>query len=253
MLTSEAEKKLISGAVANFISLQSSLPSKKENTSLFLPDTQPQKAVPTNDSALSTSALTPNPNPTPTLPPNKVVLLGIKPKLCNKKAEIVSKKDSTTKKVCEQKLTKNNKTAQKGARSKKEITKCAHVDGIYYASGMCKNCYHSKGRNKLATKCEHTDRKLYAHGVCKACYLRNYHKKPEKWTDFQTNQKGSVVAEGGVQQNHSVTNQIPFGNAISNVNEEQEEQVDRKSKINNTGESGFQTVQNKGADSRATI
>lgn len=47
----------------------------------------------------------------------------------------------------------------------------------YYASGMCKNCYHSKGRNKMAEKCEHTDRKLYARGVCKACYLREYHNR----------------------------------------------------------------------------
>ena len=42
---------------------------------------------------------------------------------------------------------------------------------------MCKNCYHSKGRNKMASKCPHSDRKLYARGVCKACYLRDYHNR----------------------------------------------------------------------------
>ncbi len=52
------------------------------------------------------------------------------------------------------------------------ITKCEHVNDQYYASGMCKNCYHSRGRIKLAELCEHRDRKLYARGVCKACYLR---------------------------------------------------------------------------------
>jgi hypothetical protein len=60
-------------------------------------------------------------------------------------------------------------------KHRKEITKCPHKEQDYYASGMCRNCYHSKGRNKTATLCEHTDRKLYAKGVCKACYLRDYH------------------------------------------------------------------------------
>lgn len=45
---------------------------------------------------------------------------------------------------------------------------------------MCKNCYHAKGRTKLATKCEHKDRALYAKGVCKNCYLSIYHKKKRK-------------------------------------------------------------------------
>ena len=62
-------------------------------------------------------------------------------------------------------------------KHRKVITKCQHVNDHYYASGMCKNCYHSKGRNKMAEKCEHHDRKLYARGVCKACYLRDYHNR----------------------------------------------------------------------------
>jgi hypothetical protein len=41
---------------------------------------------------------------------------------------------------------------------------------------MCKNCYHSKGRKKLADKCGHEDRILYAKGMCKNCYLSIYHK-----------------------------------------------------------------------------
>lgn len=57
------------------------------------------------------------------------------------------------------------------------ITRCEHVNDHYYASGMCKNCYHSKGRIKKAELCEHKDRKLYARGVCKACYLRDYHNR----------------------------------------------------------------------------
>lgn len=65
----------------------------------------------------------------------------------------------------------------KAIKHRKVITKCAHVEEHYYASGMCKNCYHSKGRNKMASKCEHHDRKLYARGVCKACYLREYHNR----------------------------------------------------------------------------
>lgn len=34
----------------------------------------------------------------------------------------------------------------KEVKHRKLITMCEHVDGDYYAGGMCKNCYHSKGR-----------------------------------------------------------------------------------------------------------
>lgn len=59
---------------------------------------------------------------------------------------------------------------------KKVITNCCHSDLSYYANGMCKNCYHLKGRTKTATKCDHKERKLYSKGVCKNCYLSVYHK-----------------------------------------------------------------------------
>ena len=57
-------------------------------------------------------------------------------------------------------------------KTQSKVTRCEHTDANYYAQGLCRNCYHSKGRLKLATDCEHSDRKLYARGVCKACYLR---------------------------------------------------------------------------------
>lgn len=67
------------------------------------------------------------------------------------------------------------KTGVQNNRIKKLATKCEHTDRVHYSKGMCRNCYHSKGRTKMADQCEHTDRKLYARGLCKACYLRlNY-------------------------------------------------------------------------------
>jgi hypothetical protein len=59
---------------------------------------------------------------------------------------------------------------------KKAISKCPHGEKSYYANGMCKNCYHAKGRKKLASTCGHPDRILYAKGQCKNCYLSRYHK-----------------------------------------------------------------------------
>lgn len=53
---------------------------------------------------------------------------------------------------------------------------CPHTTLPFYAKGMCKNCYHSKGRIKLADKCSHVDRANYAHGVCRNCYLSAYHR-----------------------------------------------------------------------------
>ena len=74
-----------------------------------------------------------------------------------------------------QKLKKEKKDALP-KKSYKVISKCKHAESTYYAAGMCKNCYHAKGRTKLASKCEHNDRPLYAKGICKNCYLSLYHK-----------------------------------------------------------------------------
>ena len=56
------------------------------------------------------------------------------------------------------------------------ITECEHTDAQFYSKGLCKNCYHKRGRVKLATGCQHKDRKMYAREVCKGCYLRIYHR-----------------------------------------------------------------------------
>ena len=61
---------------------------------------------------------------------------------------------------------------------------------------MCKNCYHSRGREKLADKCPHTDRANYAHGVCKNCYLSAYHRERRAQNkEFKAN--GGVLATVG--------------------------------------------------------
>ena len=61
-------------------------------------------------------------------------------------------------------------------KEKGKVTQCEHVEAELYAHGFCRNCYHTKGRNKQATGCEHIDRKLYARTVCKGCYLRIFHR-----------------------------------------------------------------------------
>ena len=72
---------------------------------------------------------------------------------------------------------KTNKS-QLLTKHRKKITKCPHRDLEYYAKGMCKNCYHNKGkRSKKASKCDHLDRDHYAKGLCKNCYLHFFHIK----------------------------------------------------------------------------
>lgn len=66
----------------------------------------------------------------------------------------------------------NNET-----KNKKFITSCPHTTLDFYAKGMCKNCYHARGREKPANKCPHIDRANYAHGICKNCYLSAYHRE----------------------------------------------------------------------------
>jgi len=63
-------------------------------------------------------------------------------------------------------------------KHRKVITLCPHIDQEYYAKGMCRNCYHNRGkRTKKASKCLHTDRDHYAKGLCKNCYLHFFHIK----------------------------------------------------------------------------
>jgi hypothetical protein len=55
--------------------------------------------------------------------------------------------------VCE--MPKSEKSEIDLKKHRKVISKCPHMTKTYYANGMCKNCYHSKGRKKLATQCQH--------------------------------------------------------------------------------------------------
>ena len=66
---------------------------------------------------------------------------------------------------------------RRAPKLRKEISKCTHFDSGYYANGMCKNCYHAKGRTKKPCECDHSDRPMYAKGICKNCYLSLYHKE----------------------------------------------------------------------------
>ena len=57
---------------------------------------------------------------------------------------------------------------------------CTHRDKKHYAKNMCHNCYHRKGKTKLATDCEHTDKPHYSNGKCQSCYLAEYYVKRKK-------------------------------------------------------------------------
>lgn len=55
---------------------------------------------------------------------------------------------------------------KKKPRAAKNNFKCGHHERKHYAKGMCCNCYHKKGREKLAWGCEHKDKAHYAKGLC---------------------------------------------------------------------------------------
>ena len=57
---------------------------------------------------------------------------------------------------------------------------CPHRDKKHYAKNMCHNCYHRKGKTKMATECEHTDKPHYSNGKCQSCYLAEYYIKRKK-------------------------------------------------------------------------
>ena len=42
---------------------------------------------------------------------------------------------------------------------------------------MCHNCYHRKGKTKMAYACGHTNKSHYSSGMCQNCYLAKYYIK----------------------------------------------------------------------------
>lgn len=64
-----------------------------------------------------------------------------------------------------------------GQRKRREILKCPHTDRKHYAKNMCHNCYHRKGKTKMAWACGHTNKSHYSSGMCQNCYLAKYYIK----------------------------------------------------------------------------
>ena len=97
-------------------------------------------------------------------------------------SEKKSEKDAYIKAVFH--ITKVDRQTKKEKRINKHrhvISLWEHVGAQYYARGMCKKCYFSKGkRKKNATKCPHKERSHYAIGMCKLWYLKNYHKTHDR-------------------------------------------------------------------------
>lgn len=57
---------------------------------------------------------------------------------------------------------------------------CPHLDKKHYAKNMCHNCYHRKGKSKMASACSHTNKPHYSNGLCQNCYLAQYYLKRKK-------------------------------------------------------------------------
>ena len=75
--------------------------------------------------------------------------------------------------------TTENLEAEKGSkfpqRKRREINKCPHTDKKHYAKNMCHNCYHRRGKTKMATCCP--TKSHYSGGMCQNCYLAKYYQK----------------------------------------------------------------------------
>ena len=85
------------------------------------------------------------------------------------------------------KVTKiDRKTNQeiKISKNRRMITHWNHIHAKYYAKGMWKRWYFSRGQTKkLAYEWIHTNRPLYATGMCKLWYLKEYHRTHERKRD----------------------------------------------------------------------
>jgi len=110
------------------------------------------------------------------------------------KKEAVEKTDEESLIFLIRKVDRKTKKSKLLTKHRKRITKCEHRHLEYYAKGMCKNCYHNKGkRSKKASKCQHLDRGHYAKGLCKNCYLHFFHiKKKAKRREASCSAQSSI-------------------------------------------------------------
>jgi hypothetical protein len=49
---------------------------------------------------------------------------------------------------------------------KKDTFLCTHIDKKHYSKNMCHQCYHRKGKSRMADACEHTNKSHYSNGLC---------------------------------------------------------------------------------------
>jgi hypothetical protein len=82
--------------------------------------------------------------------------------------------------------------AMAGQRKRREIFKCPHTDKKHYAKNMCHNCYHRKGKTKMAHACGHPDRSHYSSGMCQNCYLAKYYLKRKAKMDEKSKTKSEA-------------------------------------------------------------
>ena len=79
----------------------------------------------------------------------------------------------------------------------KKNTRCPHTERPFYSKGMCKHCYHLKGRSKPAYTCPHPTKPNYARGLCRHCYLTEYHKA------YKKKNSNCEVRETKLEENYS--------------------------------------------------
>ena len=78
-------------------------------------------------------------------------------------------------------------------RKRRQINKCPHTDQKHYAKNMCHNCYHRKGKTKMAYLCEHKNKSHYSSGLCQNCYLAKYYIKRKLKFPEQKSQNGQDI------------------------------------------------------------
>ena len=81
-----------------------------------------------------------------------------------------------------------------------EIIKCPHTDKKPYAKGMCHNCYHKRGKSKMASACGHTTKPHYSNGLCQNCYLAQYYQKRKAKQQLKAQEQNKLKDTKGTSE-----------------------------------------------------
>ena len=75
---------------------------------------------------------------------------------------------------------------------------------------MCHNCYHRKGKSKMASACSHKNKPHYSNGLCQNCYLAQYYLKRKEKNEKKKKNEDDNSKKKGESEKSNETQRVSY-------------------------------------------